>query len=394
MSSILVLGVGLQGRAVAHDLALQPQIETIVAADLDPVRAAASLSPQARERVKMAWVDADDDGVLAALLAEHRPDAVICMLPPAMGPAAGRAALQAGAHYVSTSYTGPLRALEPLARERGLAVLPEMGMDPGIDLVLAQHAVAQLDVVHGLEVFGGGLPEAAHADATPLRYKITWTPAGVLAAYVRPARLLRGGEEVDLPGTEIFHPDQVRSEHIPGIGALEVYPNGDAVGFIETFGLGPELREMGRYSLRWPGHCALWYPLVQLGLLGDDPVDLGDGVTRTPRELLAMQLEPSLQFADDERDVIVLRVRAWGLRDGEPRATVADVVDHRDLETGLFAMNRTVGYTASIGAQLILDGTISARGLLSPARDVPPAPFFDALRERDIRVEHRQEDPR
>jgi len=389
MTRILVLGVGLQGRAVVHDLARNPEIDTIVAADLDPDRIRGALTPVARERVRVVAVDAGQAGALETLLGEHRPDAVVCMLPRALGPSAARAAIRAGAHYVSTSYTGPLAAFDGPARERGLAVLPEMGMDPGIDLVLAQHAVNRLEVVHGLEVFGGGLPEPACADDNPLRYKITWTFAGVLAAYVRPARLLRDGREVRVPGTEIFHPDQVRCEEVPGLGPLEVYPNGDAVGFIETFGLGAELREMGRYSLRWPGHCALWYPLVQLGLLGDGPVDLGGGVRRSPRELLAAQLEPKLQFAPGERDVIVLRVRAWGERDGEPAQITLDVVDRRDLESGLFAMNRTVGFTASIGAQMVLDGTVAARGVLSPARHVPPQPFLDALRARDITVVER-----
>ncbi len=389
MARTLVLGAGLQGRAVVHDLATRPGVDALVAADLDPTQAALGLTDAGRARAGLVSLDAADGDALAALLAEHAPDVVICMLPPALGPAVARAALQAGAHYVSTSYTGALRELDGLARERGLAVLPEMGMDPGIDLVLAQQAVAGLDEVVGLEVFGGGLPEPDCADDNPLRYKVTWTFAGVLAAYVRPARLLRDGREVRVPGTGIFHPDQVRGEIVPGVGELEVYPNGDAVSFIETFGLGEPLREMGRYSLRWPGHCALWYPLVRLGLLGDDPVDLGGGVSRSPRELLAAQLEPRLQFARHERDVCVLRVRAWGRRGGDEHSITLDVVDRRDPDSGLFAMNRLVGFTASIGARMLLDGTIGARGVLSPARDVPPAPFLAALRERGITVEQR-----
>ncbi len=386
MTSILVLGVGLQGRAVVHDLAGDPTIDTLVAADLERQRITAALSPQARDRARIAELDAADEQQLATLLADISPDAVVCMLPPAFGPTVGRLALEAGAHYVSTSYTGELIGLHELARERGLAVLPEMGLDPGIDLVLAQKAVSELDVVHGLEVFGGGLPEPSIADANPLHYKVSWTFAGVLAAYVRPARLLADGRELDVPGTQIFHPDHTRREDVPGVGQLEVYPNGDAIHFIDTFGLGADLRHMGRYSLRWPGHCALWYPMVQLGLLDDRPMDLGRGLRRTPRELLAMQLEPDLQFADDERDVIVLRVRAWGDRSGEPTTVTYDVVDYRDLTTGLFGMNRTVGFTASIGAQMLLSGEVADTGVLSPARDVPPEPFIEQLRQREIRV--------
>ncbi len=383
MPTVLVLGIGLQGRAVVHDLIRIQNVGHVIAADLDAETVRAALPTDVADRVEAVSVDAGDEAQLGALLAEYRPDAVICMLPPALGPSVARMSLEAGAHYVSTSYTGLLAGLHDLAVDRGLAVLPEMGLDPGIDLVLAQLAVSRLDEVHGLDVFGGGLPAPECADANPLRYKVSWTLQGVLDAYVRPARLLRDGEEVAVAGTGIFHTDLVRHEEVEGVGRLEVYPNGDAVSFIETFGLGPALREMGRYSLRWPGHCAFWHDMVRLGLLDGEP-PVAEGLA--PRQLMARMLEPRLQFAHDEQDVVVLRVRAWGLRGGAAVEETYDVVDYRDLETGLFAMNRTVGFTAAIAAQLLLDGSVSERGVVSPARDVPPDLFVAELQRRGIRV--------
>jgi len=64
----------------------------------------------------------------------------------------------------------------------------------------------------------------------------------------------------------------------------------------------------------------------------------------------------------------------------------------RDLESGLLAMNRTVGYTASIGAQMILRGDIRKRGLLSPLTDIPTNTFFTELRQRGIRVQREEGD--
>jgi len=387
MATVCVLGTGLQGRAVVHDLIAIPGVDHVVAADLDERRIRESLAGLGLERVRIAALDATNEGDLRQLLGDCSPDVVVCMLPPPLGPLAARLALEAGAHYVSTSYTGALAALDRRARELGLAVLPEMGLDPGIDLVLAQLAISELDDVHGLEVFGGGLPEPACADANPLRYKVTWTFEGVLAAYLRPAHLLQDGEEVHIDPAEIFHPDQVGSEVFPELGRLEVYPNGNALSFIEPFGLGQGLRDMGRYTLRWPGHCALWYPLAQLGLLDDGPVD--PATSLSPRQTLARHLEPRLGFGPNERDVIVLRVRACGTAGGQPREIVLDVLDYRDLATGLFAMNRTVGYTAAIGARMLLSGAIAARGVLSPARDVPPAVLIDELAARGIQVVRR-----
>ncbi len=62
----------------------------------------------------------------------------------------------------------------------------------------------------------------------------------------------------------------------------------------------------------------------------------------------------------------MLRVDVRGLKNGERRQVVYELTDVRDLETGLMAMNRTVGYTASIGVQMVLRGDITKRGLLRP----------------------------
>jgi saccharopine dehydrogenase-like NADP-dependent oxidoreductase len=69
-----------------------------------------------------------------------------------------------------------------------------------------------------------------------------------------------------------------------------------------------------------------------------------------------------------------------------------DLIDYRDLETGLFAMNRTVGFTASIGAQMILTGKITQAGVLSPVRHVPPREFIEELKARGMRIDYKIED--
>ena len=89
---------------------------------------------------------------------------------------------------------------------------------------------------------------------------------------------------------------------------------------------------------------------------------------------LARALEPRLQYAADERDVAILRVEVDGVRDDAARRVVHQVIDRRDLDTGLTAMSRTVGYAASIGAQMIGAGLITARGLLLPVPTCPTRP--------------------
>ena len=142
--------------------------------------------------------------------------------------------------------------------------------------------------------------------------------------------------------------------------------------------------------MRWPGHCAFWKKLVGLGFLNDEPIVVGS-VEVAPREFLHSLLEPQLQYGDNERDVVFIRVDARGLKAGRRARIVYDLIDYRDLSTGLMAMNRTVGFTASIGAQMIVRGDIERRGILSPARDVNGDALLGELRKFGVRISRSEE---
>ena len=386
----LVLGVGLQGKAVIHDLEQSPLITQILAADLDVVSIAAYIREAGYRKVVPVAVDAGNEGELVQTIRARGAQIVVCMVPPALGYQVARAALEAGVPFVSSSYTGMVQELDGEAQARGITILPEMGMDPGIDLLLGFLAVAGLDEVQGFHSYGAGIPEASAAD-NPVRYKITWTFDGLLKAYKRPARVLRGGKEMSISGTEIFSDEHMHLLDIPGLGTLEAYPNGDALYYRELFGIGPGLTDMGRFALRWPGHCRFWYTMARLGFLDDEPLAI-EGASISPRQFLVHHLTSRLQFREGERDVVILRAQVWGIKAGTRRKVTYDLFDYRDLETGLFAMNRTVGFTASIAAQLVLAGKITARGVLSPVRHVPARLVLDELQRRGMEVHHRAED--
>jgi saccharopine dehydrogenase-like NADP-dependent oxidoreductase len=386
----LVFGLGLQGKAVIHDLEQSAAVSEIVAADVAADETRAYVERQGYRKVRVVHVNASDPAALKQSVRENRPHVLVCMLPPDFQPALAKVAVDAGVPYVSSSYTGSLVDLDGPAREKEVALLPEMGMDPGIDLILGRLAVDELDVVHGLRSYGAGLPEPACAGDNPIHYKITWTFEGVLKAYMRPARFLRDGKEAAIAGGQIFRPENGHTLDVPGVGAMDAYYNGDAIRYIDLFGLGPELREMGRFAMRWPGHNRFWNVMADLGFLDETPTRV-DGAEISPRRFVVEHLTPRLQFRYTERDMVVIRVDAWGLKNQKPLRAVYELIDYRDLASGLFAMNRTVGFTASIAAQLILSGAIRKTGVLSPVRDVPAQDVVRELEKRGMKVSRRVE---
>jgi saccharopine dehydrogenase-like NADP-dependent oxidoreductase len=313
-------------------------------------------------------------------------DVAIDLLPkPFHGPVAV-ATVEHGLHLVNASYSVP--EMEELADEalaKDLTILPEFGMDPGIDLVLLGEAVRSLDRVKEIVTYGAGFPEPAAAD-NPLKYKVTFIFDGVLKSYLRAGRVIRDGQIVEIKESEMFSPENIHELEVEGVGRLEAFPNGDALKYADLLGIDrSELRELGRYVLRWPGHCAFWRTIAGLHLLDDEPV-LVDGVPVDRKRFLAAAIEPHIQYRDDERDIVLVRIDVRGRVGGEARRVVYQIIDRRDLETGFSAMSRTVGYTASIGALMIGTGQIRKRGLLSPVNDIPYGPFVGELAKRGIRT--------
>ncbi len=386
---ILVLGTGLQGRATLHDLARSPGVSHVIAADADPAGLTRTLDRLKTPKIEPVELDARDQDRVAALM--RKVQAVIVLLPVSFHVPITRLAVANGIHLVNSSYVPPeLHAIGRDAAARGLAILPEFGFDPGIDLVLAGQAGKELDEIHEFYSYGAGFPEPKAATG-PLRYKISWTFEGVLKSYARDARVIREGKTQAIPGREIFAPSNIHTVNMEGYGTLEAYPNGDVVQYLDAMGVAATIKNAGRFAMRWPGHCAFWYALAQLGFLDQAPVPVG-GTTVSPRDFVRSLLEPQLQYAEDERDVAVIRVEVRGVRNGRRCRLLYEVIDLRDLTSGLLAMNRTVGYTASIGAQMILRGDIKRRGLLSPLTDVPTDVFFEELRQRGISVQRAEGD--
>jgi len=155
---VLVVGAGGVGSAVAAVAAGRDFLETMVLADYDPVRAERVVQQRSDPRFVAARVDASDEAAVAALLHEHRCDALLNATDPRFVMPLFRAALGAGTHYLdmamSLSRPHPERPYElpgvklgdeqfALAEQwerSGRTALVGMGVEPGLSDVFARYA--------------------------------------------------------------------------------------------------------------------------------------------------------------------------------------------------------------------------------------------------------------
>ncbi len=385
---VLVLGgCGIQGQTAVYDLTRSEYVREVICADaaaggLERIGRFADMS-----KVTRVGLDAGDPKSLQAVFREA--DVAIDLLPRHFAEPVCRAAIAAGVGVVNTNYGYPILGLHEAARQAGISILPECGLDPGIDLVLYGQARRRFDELHVINSYCGGFPEAAACD-NPLKYKISWTWEGVLASTKREARFIRNGQIVDIPPQLQHETDLTHTLDFPGLGPLEALPNGNAVFFTDLLGVTPTIRETGRYSLRWPGWCAFWAPLKRLGFLDDTPVEgLPGGIT--PHQFMTRHLEPRLQYADDEKDLVAMYNVFEGIRNGHRVRLTNWFLIERDLDTGALAMSKGVGYPASIAAQMIARGDITRKGVLTPIEDIPCELFLHRLAGRGIIVHEKEE---
>lgn len=381
MRIVVLGGSGTQGRAAVFDLARSEAVDEVVNADsepsLDSLRSVADLS-----KVRDVALDAADRSSLVDLIGSA--DVAIDLLPRQFLAEVCSAAVEAGISVVNTNYASDIADFDAPARKAGIAILPECGLDPGIDLVMYGQAARRFERLDVIRSYCGGFPEASAAD-NPLKYKVSWTWEGVLSSTMRDSRIIRHGQAIDIPAVRQHDPEFVHQIEFPGLGMVEAIPNGMADEPVQQLGLEATIRETGRYALRWPGWSDFWRPLKELGFLNRNPV-AGLPDETSPFDMLDKLLGPQLEYGDGEKDLVAMLNIFEGLLDGRPTRLTKRLLMERDLTTGLLAMSRAVGFTASICAQMIAGGEIPETGLLSPALHVPADRFFDELARRGVEI--------
>jgi saccharopine dehydrogenase-like NADP-dependent oxidoreductase len=386
----------------------------LTVADRDPERAAAAVLGHPRGRGL--GLAGDEPKALAKAIAGC--DLAISLLPAPLHPKVAEVAIAHRVPMITTSYVGAeMRALDGPARQAGVLILNEIGLDPGLDHMSAMAAIDRLRAEgHRLTSFRsccGGLP-APEANDNPWGYKFSWSPRGVLAAGRNAARWLEEGRIVDVPGDALFR--AVAPYDVPGLGRFEVYPNRDAVSYVATYGI-EGVRTMFRGTIRYPGWCATLDAVSRLGLLDvqertwpagttfagfmesvaktrfdlDGPVverlawagltsDRPIGVTRAaPIDVLCARLEDAMPYRPGERDMIVLRHEFESASsDDRPSSLVATLVAFGE-PAGDQAMARTVSLPAAVAARLLLDRRIGLTGVRIPVHREIYDPVLAAL---------------
>ncbi|TFH00269.1 MAG: saccharopine dehydrogenase [Calditrichales bacterium] len=362
-------------------------------------------------------------------------DLVISLVPYTYHVQIAKLCIELKKQMVTTSYVSKeMEALDPAAKEAGILILNEIGLDPGIDHMSAMkiiHSVADNGgKVLSFKSYCGGLP-ALQSNNAPFGYKFSWSPRGVVMAGRNNGQYLEDDRVKFIPGRDLFKHYEILD--IAGVGSFEAYTNRNAIPYKTLYGLN-DAHTVFRGTLRNVGWCYTMKKAQELGLFDDaerldlqgltyrqmmsrliDRTDTGDVCNQTatylkiephctvikkfkwlglfnddplPEEnnvmdMFSALLQKKLVMAPGDLDLIVLYHRFIAVYGDKNKLITSTLVD-----TGISgrdsAMSRTVSLPAAIAADLILNKKITMTGVHIPVQPDIYNPVLDALTGMDI----------
>lgn len=379
-TSVIVLGAGRVGAAIALDLAREAGIAVTAA---DASGAALRRLTERDPTIIPLEVDLSDGPALRRALAGR--DLAVGAVPGPMGFATLRRVLEVGLDVVDISFfEEEALELDALARSRGRVAVVDAGVAPGLSNLILGHMEAILERTDRFECLVGGIPAEPRA---PWEYKAPFSPIDVIAEYTRPARVRRAGEDVTLPALS-----EVETVDFPGVGRLEAFNTDGLRTLLRTSGA----RDLVEKTMRWPGHADRVRVLRDSGFFSAEPVPV-QGTDVVPLELTARLLFDAWRYEPGEPDLTAMRVVVEGEDGDGPVRHTYHLLDRHDAATALSSMARTTGYTATAIARLVLSGAYDAPGISPPERvgAVPGAleRVIADLRDRGVDVRHDTERP-
>lgn len=249
-------------------------------------------------------------------------DVIVSMLPASMHSDVARDCVELGKHLFTASYvSAEMKALDEAAKEKGVLLMNEIGLDPGIDHASAMKIIDELHrkgaKITSFKSYCGGLV-APECNDNPWGYKFSWNPRNVVVAGQSTAQYYQNGKLKFIPYNRLFTQiDQIKME---GYGSFDAYANRDSISYKEPYGL-KHIQTLLRGTLRMPGYCKAWNVFVKLGLT-DDTYKIHHSDSMTYTELINSFLPEGKQTVKD-------RLRAF--MGADYNDSIEDKLDYLEL---------------------------------------------------------------
>lgn len=266
---VLVLGAGFVSAPLVEYLHRESNVSIKVGSQ---IKEEADRLAQRYQGIESVYINVEDESANLQNLCEES-DVVVSLLPYSLHGLIAKHCVAGKTHLVTASYLNDeIKALHESAKDAGVTLMNEVGLDPGIDHLLALECIQEVHekggIIESFVSFCGGLPAPEHSD-NPLRYKFSWSPRGVLLNTLSAAKYLSKGQIVEISGGGDLMTALRDLEFLPGF-ALEGFPNRDSTKYQDLYGLS-NVHTLLRGTIRYKGFSECIKPMQLLGLIDPNP---------------------------------------------------------------------------------------------------------------------------
>ncbi len=375
---VAVLGAGLMGKEAARDLIMSPNVEKVYLCDLDVGQANLFKEKMQNAKIEVLRLDANDDENLLEVM--KQADVVINALFYTFNEKVAKLAIEAGVHSVDLGghiggATDVVLSLHEKATEKGITLIPDLGVAPGMINILSGYGASKLDTVTDIHLYVGGIPVEPEGI---FNYNIVFSLEGVFDHYTDPSHVIRDGKL-----QEVESLTEIEPIYFEEYGELEAFHTAGGTSTLpKSF---PNVNTMEYKTIRYKGHAEKFKLLVDLGLTNKETVVNAGGHVVSAREVLKEVLTPKLVLGDKD-DAVLLRVIVKGIQDGEDTVYTYEMATKKDPLSGETAMARATANTISVVAQMIGNGVIAKHGVYAPELVVPGDLYIKEMATRGVEI--------
>lgn len=368
----LIFGAsGMQGSIVVRDLVEHGFSIWVSCVSQDELEKILARYPG----VRGATVDLRNEAATEKIIRDAGPRVIINCAEGDWNLGVYRAALATGVHVIDLGSDIPMTRqqmdLHADFAERDLCAITGCGSTPGINNIALARAIQELDEV--------SVVEAGFAwDSNIKSFVVPFSMQSIIEEFTQPATILENGVWLEKQPLETI---ERRTFREIGTQRCMLAPHPEVYTFYRSW------QNRGLHTVRFyagfPDHS---FDVIQSLIEKRDGTGgvaiAGEGVVPLSALTKVCQRLYPRPAGYTERENLWLTID--GRAAGQPRRITMECIVPTLPDWQEAGCNIDTGLPASSIAQMILDGTITARGSFEAGTAVPPAPFFKRLSERGM----------
>lgn len=377
---VIVLGADEIGFETTKDLLDHRQIDLITIADNDKEKADEICRKLQSDKLMPLKINAKNYLQLESVLKDY--NLLINTLSYEYIVPVAHAAIRARVHALDRGghlryFTRFLFALHEQAKEAEVTYIPDLGISPGVSNILASFGAHSFDSLDSLKIYAGSIPTT---NPQPLNHKHLFPIARLLEQYNDLSYVIQDGKRKYVPPLSGI--ETIQFDRFPQLEAF--YTAEGPSTLIESF---PTLKTYEHKTIRHPGHAEKMQLLKDLHLTRDDYSVFLSRTSKVKPKSFFLKIAGIHLSLRDEPDAVLLKIHMLGKQQNETLAKTIELICIKEEDIATYATAYVIGSTLSIVAQMLIDGTIAAKGVYPPEKIVPSELFVQEMKKRKVSIQ-------